>query len=53
MSNKEFWNKFYNKGNDCDSCENQYLYGRDGDAFGCRCYEEGEECNYSELAENE
>lgn len=38
--------KGYNKGNDCDCCDNQYLCGRDGDAVGCRCQDISKECKY-------
>jgi len=43
------WEETYNKGNDCDCCENQYLCGRDGDAIGCKCVDNGEECNFTDL----
>lgn len=36
----------FNKGNDCDFCENQYWWGLDGDKTGCRKYDEGKECEY-------
>lgn len=45
------YSKFYNKGNDCDACENQYMCGRDGDELGCRCADEDQECNYIEQEE--
>lgn len=38
--------KDYNKGNDCDCCEHQYLCGTDGDATGCKLADEGKECNF-------
>lgn len=38
------YNNYFNKGNDCDSCENQYLSGNDGDAIGCKCSDSGIEC---------
>ena len=50
MKNEDY-NKYYNKGNDCDTCENQYLCGIDGDKLGCKCQDEGEECNYQEYVE--
>lgn len=45
------YSKYFNKGNDCDTCGNQYLCGRDGDATGCRCADNGEECKYTERVE--
>lgn len=42
------YEKYYNKGNDCDACTNQYLCGRDGDCLGCRCADEGKECHFVE-----
>ena len=36
----------YNKGNDCDNCQNEYICGEFGDAIGCRCADEGKECNF-------
>ena len=45
------YNQYYNKGNDCDTCKNQYLCGRDGDAIGCKRFDENKECEYVE--ENE
>ena len=45
------YDQYYNKGNDCDACENQYLCGTYGDATGCRRYDEGLECEFVE-AEN-
>lgn len=46
------YSKFYNKGNDCDCCKNQYLCGCDGDAIGCKCADSGEDCNFIECKEN-
>lgn len=43
------YSKFYNKGNDCDCCQNQYLTGEFGDGWGCRCKDDGKECNYQEV----
>lgn len=37
---------FFNKGNDCDCCENQYLCGADGDAVGCHRADENNECQF-------
>lgn len=45
------YSEFFNKGNDCDCCENQYLCGMYGDEIGCRCRDEGEECNFIEYLE--
>ena len=42
------YSEYYNKGNDCDACVNQYLRGRDGDSYGCRCQDDGEECHFVE-----
>lgn len=39
----------YNKGNDCDACENQYICGLYGDALGCKCFDEGLPCSFVEL----
>jgi hypothetical protein len=44
--------QYYNKGNDCDCCENQYLCGRDGDALGCLCFDENRECEFIERPES-
>lgn len=38
----------YNKGNDCDACQNQYLCGRDGDATGCKRFDDELDCEYIE-----
>jgi len=43
MSNYE---KYFNKGNDCDCCENQYLTGTDGDAVACRQADKNKECMF-------
>lgn len=40
--------KYFNEGNDCDICRNQYLCGRDGDAIGCRRQDKGMKCNFEE-----
>jgi hypothetical protein len=42
---------YYNKGNDCDTCENQYLCGAFGDATGCKLFDEGRECEFVEHKE--
>ena len=47
-SSDEDYSLFYNKGNDCDACKNQYLRGVDGDAYGCRCKDSCEECHFEE-----
>ena len=39
---------FFNKGNDCDCCENQFFCGKYGDAVGCKCADEGKECKFIE-----
>lgn len=36
----------FNKGNDCDCCENQYLCGIDGDCVACHRADENKECNF-------
>lgn len=46
------YSQYYNKGNDCDCCENQYLCCKDGDATGCTCYDEQRECEFIERPEN-
>jgi hypothetical protein len=38
--------KYYNKGNDCDTCSNKYLSGTFGDEIGCKCIDEDKECEY-------
>ena len=50
-SMKKDYSKYYNKGNDCDCCENQYLCGVDGDSIGCKCQDEGKECEFVERVE--
>jgi len=45
------YNQYYNKGNDCDSCKNQYLCGKDGDAVGCRRQDDGLDCKFIESEE--
>lgn len=45
---KDF-NEYFNKGNDCDNCKNQYICGVDGDAVGCKCRDEGRECEFEEI----
>lgn len=46
------YSNLFNKGNDCDSCKNQYMYGRDGGSLGCKCIDIGTECNYINDDEN-
>lgn len=38
------YDKYFNKGNNCDDCSNQYLSGKDGDSVGCWRYDNGLEC---------
>lgn len=40
------YNQYYNKGNDCDICQNQYICGRDGDRLGCKMIDLGLPCNF-------
>lgn len=47
------YNEFYNKGNDCDNCKNQYLTGLNGDAYGCKCKDDNKDCKYEENKETE
>lgn len=47
------YSKCFNKGNDCDCCDNQYLCGRDGDAVGCKRADEGQECEFVESKDSE
>jgi hypothetical protein len=47
------YSEFYNKGNDCDNCKNQYLTGLDGDAYGCKCKDDNKDCKYEENKEKE
>ncbi len=52
MSTKDKnYSMHYNKGNDCDSCKNQYQCGVDGDSIGCRCRDDGNECKCTETIE--
>jgi hypothetical protein len=46
------YSEYYNKGNDCDCCENQYLCGAYGDATGCKCVDNEEPCHFIEYQEN-
>lgn len=48
---KEDCSQYYNKGNDCDACKNQYLHGIDGDRIGCKCYDDRKECEFVERIE--
>lgn len=48
--NKKDYDMFYNKGNDCDSCMNQYLTGKYGDAWGCKRADRNLECEYVEVS---
>lgn len=41
----------YNKGNNCDTCKNQYLCGYYGDALSCKCIDNGRKCHYEEYKE--
>lgn len=45
------YSQYYNKGNDCDACEKQYLCGRDGDMTGCKRQDAGLECEFVESKE--
>jgi len=45
------YNQYYNKGNDCDACKNQYLCGKDGDAVGCHRQDEELDCEFVESEE--
>jgi len=47
------YNEYYNKGNDCDVCKNQYVCGEYGDATGCSRYDEGLECEFVKVDEEE
>lgn len=51
MDTEKDYSQYYNKGYDCDICAYQYLCGRDGDATGCRRYDEGLECKFDEVGE--
>jgi hypothetical protein len=42
------YSQHYNKGNDCDTCQNQYICGVYGDALGCKRQDEGLECEFVE-----
>ena len=48
----ENYNRYYNKGNDCDVCKHQYICGRDGDVVGCSRGDEGLDCEFIELYES-
>lgn len=39
--------EYFNTVSDCDACENQYLCGDDEDGYGCTCYDEGLECEFT------
>lgn len=47
------YRKNFNNGNDCDSCQNQYLYGQYGDVTGCHRYDDGLECEFFEVFDSE
>lgn len=47
---KDF-SSYYNKGNDCDACVNQYICGVDGDEVGCTRYDNKEKCKFVERDE--
>lgn len=42
------FSQYYNKGNDCDTCQNQYLCGTYGDAVGCKRKDDGLDCEFVE-----
>ena len=46
------YDKYYNKGHNCDICANLYLCGRDGDAVGCKRYDAGLDCEFDKLTES-
>ena len=50
MTEETDYSKFYNKGNDCDCCKNQYL--ERGDVECCRKADNGEECEFIEIDED-
>ena len=49
---KEWIQYNYNKGNDCNCCENQYISGADGDTVDCLCFDENRACEFIERPEN-
>lgn len=38
------YSKYYNKGNDCDCCKNQYWVKED--VLSCRKFDDGKTCDY-------
>ena len=47
------YDKYYNKGHNCDICANLYLCGRDGDAVGCKRHDAGLDCEFDKLTESD
>lgn len=45
------YDKYFNKGNDCDICKNQYICGKDGDGTACKRLGEGLTCEFCEVKE--
>lgn len=39
-----------NNGNDCDTCENSYIYN--GDCWGCKCKYEERDCEFVEVEDD-
>ena len=42
----------FNKGNDCDMCQNSYYYGLDGDKIGCKRADDKLDCEFVEAKGN-
>ena len=40
--------KYFNEGNDCDICKNQFMTGRDGTVEDCRRRQNGLSCRFEE-----
>lgn len=49
MAESKKYEEFFNKGNDCDTCEHQYMTGRDGTVSACWMKDFGRECEYKEI----
>jgi len=49
MAESKKYEEFFNRGNDCDTCEHQYMTGRDGTVSACRMADFDRECEYKEI----
>lgn len=48
----EDYTEYFNQGNDCDCCENQYLCGEYGTVTACHRADTGLSCEFVERSEN-